>query len=179
MSKSESFRQGLKEISRIDPESGPAFIEELKRVSPDFADYFVEFAFGSVYSRTVFAPKLKELIAIATLAAMSDSHSHLKLHRGNFLLVRCLSRGEHSAGSSVHYQSRRLPQRHEHLGVRNPTERAAVSQFLAQEPGVRFIRFSIRGRRSPREWRLAISIRNLIQKKRAQAWAVRRKLRIG
>ena len=28
------------------------------------------------------------------------------------------------------YQSRRLQERHEHLGLRNPTERAAVSQLL-------------------------------------------------
>jgi hypothetical protein len=62
--------------------------------------------------------------------------------RGNFLLVRRLPRGKRSAGSSVDYPSRRLQERHEHMGVWNPTERAAVSQFLAQEPGVRFIRFS-------------------------------------
>jgi 4-carboxymuconolactone decarboxylase len=80
MSTSPAYRQGLKEITFIDPESDPAFIEQLKKMSPEFADYFVEFAFGSIYSRTIFDPKVKELIAIATLTAMSYSHSHLKLH---------------------------------------------------------------------------------------------------
>jgi 4-carboxymuconolactone decarboxylase len=80
MSIPKNYQKGLTEIARIDPEHGVAFVEELKRVSPDFADYFVEFAFGCIYSRSVLDPKLKELIAIATLSAMSSSHSHLKLH---------------------------------------------------------------------------------------------------
>jgi 4-carboxymuconolactone decarboxylase len=63
MSTSNAYRQGLKEINRLDPENGAAFIEELKSVSPDFAEYFVEFAFGSIYSRPVLKPKYKELIA--------------------------------------------------------------------------------------------------------------------
>jgi 4-carboxymuconolactone decarboxylase len=77
---SETYRKGLKEIIRIDPENGADFVDELKKVSPEFAEYFVEFAFGTIYTRSILEPKLKELIAIATLSAMSSSHSHLKLH---------------------------------------------------------------------------------------------------
>jgi len=77
---SEAYRNGLKQIIQVDPENGAAFVEELKKVSPEFAEYFVEFAFGTIYRRSILEPKLKELIAIATLTAMSYNHSHLKLH---------------------------------------------------------------------------------------------------
>lgn len=42
----ESYLKGLEEISAIDPETGPAFVEELKKISADFAEYYVAFAFG-------------------------------------------------------------------------------------------------------------------------------------
>jgi len=80
MATSETYRQGLKEIAHIDPKNGIAFIEELKKTSPDFADFFVSFAFGSVYSRSVMEPKFKELIAITNLIALGENKSHLKLH---------------------------------------------------------------------------------------------------
>ncbi len=75
----ESYLKGMEEISAIDPESGPAFVEELKRISPDFAEYFVGFAFGKIHARTVLEPKFKELIAIASLISIGDGKSHLRL----------------------------------------------------------------------------------------------------
>ena len=65
----ESYLKGLEEISAIDPETGPAFVEELKKISADFAEYYVAFAFGKIHARQIFEPKLKELIAIATCPA--------------------------------------------------------------------------------------------------------------
>jgi 4-carboxymuconolactone decarboxylase len=76
---SESYLKGLKEITAIDPESGPAFVEELKTISPDFAEYFVAFVWGQIYARTVFEPKIKELIAIANLISIGEGKSHLRL----------------------------------------------------------------------------------------------------
>jgi 4-carboxymuconolactone decarboxylase len=76
----ESYRKGLQEIAAIDPEAGPAFVEELKRISPDFADYFVGFAFGKIHARTVLEPQIKELITVAILIAIPDGRSHLRLH---------------------------------------------------------------------------------------------------
>jgi 4-carboxymuconolactone decarboxylase len=75
----DSYLKGLEEISGIDPESGPAFVDELKRLSPDFAEYFVGFAFGKVHARTVFEPKFKELISIAILIPIGAGESHLRL----------------------------------------------------------------------------------------------------
>jgi 4-carboxymuconolactone decarboxylase len=86
---SKPYRQGIEAITRIDPEFGPAFIEELKEVSPDFADYFVEFAFGKIYSRTALEPKCKELLAIASLTALGHGSSHLKLHIAGAIRTGC------------------------------------------------------------------------------------------
>jgi 4-carboxymuconolactone decarboxylase len=92
MSMSEAYRQGLNEITRIDPQSGQAFVDELKRVSPDFAGYFVEFAFGTIHSRPVLEPKVKELIAVANLTVLGQGHSHLKLSILAAIRVGCSDR---------------------------------------------------------------------------------------
>ncbi len=75
----ESYLKGMEEIAKIDPVSGPAFVEELKKISPDFAEYLVEFAWGKIHARDVLEPKFKELIAIATLIGLGDSKEHLRL----------------------------------------------------------------------------------------------------
>ena len=75
----ESYLKGMEEIIGIDPVAGPAFVEELKKISPDFAEYLVEFAWGKIHARTVLEPKFKELTAIATLIGIGDSKEHLRL----------------------------------------------------------------------------------------------------
>jgi 4-carboxymuconolactone decarboxylase len=76
---SEFYLKGLEEITGIDPQAGPAFVEDLKKISPDFAEYFVGFAWGRIHARNVLDPKFKELVAIACLMASGDSASHLRL----------------------------------------------------------------------------------------------------
>ena len=75
----EAYLKGLEEIAGTDPENGPLFVEELKRMSPDFAEYFVGFAFGKIHARKVLEPKVKELVAIASLIGIGDGKSHLRL----------------------------------------------------------------------------------------------------
>jgi 4-carboxymuconolactone decarboxylase len=75
----ESYLKGLELIAAIDPESGPPFVEELKRISPDFAEFFVGFAWGKIHARNVLEPKIKELIAIANLISLGDGKEHLRL----------------------------------------------------------------------------------------------------
>jgi 4-carboxymuconolactone decarboxylase len=74
-----SYLKGLEQIEGIDPESGLLFVEELKKVSPDFAEYFVGFAFGKIHARRILDAKTKELVAIASLIALGDGKSHLQL----------------------------------------------------------------------------------------------------
>ena len=76
---SELYRRGLKEITRIDPEGGADFIEELRKASPDLSEYFVEFGFGEIYARDVLDAKTKALIAISSLVCIGHCQSHLKI----------------------------------------------------------------------------------------------------
>lgn len=86
---SESYLKGLEEIAGTDPETGALFVEELKGVSPDFAEYFVGFAFGKIHARKVLDPKVKELVAIASLIALGDGKSHLQLRIMGALRAGC------------------------------------------------------------------------------------------
>ena len=85
----ESYLRGLEEIAAIDPENGPLFVEELKAFSPDFAAYFVGFAFGRIHARQVLETRVKELIAIASLIALGDAKSHLRLRIQGALRLGC------------------------------------------------------------------------------------------
>ena len=85
----EAYLKGLEEIAGTDPENGPLFVEELKRVSPDFAEYFVGFAFGKIYARQVLEPKVKELVAIASLIGIGDGKSYLRLRIMGAMRVGC------------------------------------------------------------------------------------------
>jgi len=86
---SEYYLKGLEEISAIDPANGPLFVEELKAFSPDFAAYFVGFAFGRVHARQVLETRVKELVAIASLIALADAKSHLRLRIQGALRLGC------------------------------------------------------------------------------------------
>lgn len=76
----ESYRKGLEQIAAIDPENGPIFVKQLEEFSPDFAEFFVGTAYGQIQARKVLEPKVKELIAIASLIGLGDGKSHLRLH---------------------------------------------------------------------------------------------------
>ena len=86
---SESYQKGLQEIAGTDPENGPLFVEELRKLSPDFAEYYVGFAFGKIHARDVLEPKVKELIAMSSLIAMGDGKSHLRLRILGALRAGC------------------------------------------------------------------------------------------
>jgi 4-carboxymuconolactone decarboxylase len=75
----DSYLKGLEEIAGLDPENGLLFVEELKKVSPEFATYFVSFAFGNIHARKVLNPQVKELTAIAVLIGRGEGKSHLRL----------------------------------------------------------------------------------------------------
>ena len=86
---SKNYRKGIELLTRIEPEAGKAFVDELRSISPDFTDYFVEFAWGDVYSRPGLDPKTKELISVAILSATGLSQEHLKIHILMALEVGC------------------------------------------------------------------------------------------
>jgi len=79
----------MQEIAGTDPENGPLFVEELKKISPDFAEYYIGFAFGKIHARDVLEPKVKELIAMSSLIALGDGKSHLRLRILGALRAGC------------------------------------------------------------------------------------------
>jgi 4-carboxymuconolactone decarboxylase len=75
---SEQYRRGIQEIMLIDPEHGEESIEELQRICPDFAEYFVTIVFGEFYSRKILDPKTKALIGIGNLIGIGHCHGFLR-----------------------------------------------------------------------------------------------------
>ncbi len=75
---SEQYKRGLKELLRIDSEHGEESIEELKRISPDFAEYFVSFNAGEIRAREVLDGRAKTLIAMINLVALGHCDGFLR-----------------------------------------------------------------------------------------------------
>jgi len=92
MDNNERFKIGWQKLQEIDAEAGEAVIASLQDISPDLANYIIEYAFGQVYARTILPNKLKELIVIASLIAKGNApaqlkvHLHAALHTGNSIL---------------------------------------------------------------------------------------------
>ena len=55
-------------------------MDNLKEVAPDFADYLVEFPYGTIYSRPGFDIKTRELIILSSLATQGNAAIELKAH---------------------------------------------------------------------------------------------------
>lgn len=77
---SEKFKKGLKKLKEIDGEAGGKAIESLKDVSPDLAQYIIEYAFGDIYSRPELDLRSREIATIAALAALGFATPQLKVH---------------------------------------------------------------------------------------------------
>jgi len=74
------YEQGLELLEKIDGKHGEAVIESLKEVSPDLANYIVEFAFGEIYSRKTLDLKQKQLVTIASLLSQGGCEDQLYIH---------------------------------------------------------------------------------------------------
>lgn len=85
---SQQYQRGLQELRKINP-NADASIEELKRVCPDLAEYFVTFGFGEIYSRPVLDAKTKALVAIGSLVALGYCEGFLRTHVQGALHAGC------------------------------------------------------------------------------------------
>jgi 4-carboxymuconolactone decarboxylase len=72
------FNRGLETLQAIDPEQTVRILSEVSPIAPDFAAYLVEYAFGDIGSRPGLDLKLRELVAVAALAAMGTAAPQLK-----------------------------------------------------------------------------------------------------
>jgi 4-carboxymuconolactone decarboxylase len=71
---------GKKTFKKVTGDVGEKFLDNLKEVAPDFADYLVEFPYGTIYSRPGFDIKTRELIILSSLATQGNAAIELKAH---------------------------------------------------------------------------------------------------
>jgi 4-carboxymuconolactone decarboxylase len=58
---------GRKRIKEILGENGSHAVEKLAKISPDFANYILTFAYADLYNRKNLSDKSRELIAVSSL----------------------------------------------------------------------------------------------------------------
>jgi len=77
MNMHETGKQKLKEVLG---EKADEIIDGFNSVSPDFANYIVEFAYGDLYAREGLSHKLRELAAVSCLIGQGNTGLPLKAH---------------------------------------------------------------------------------------------------
>jgi 4-carboxymuconolactone decarboxylase len=87
--RSSRFASGWQKIVEIDNGILQQFYRELHGVSPDFANYLVEFPFGDVYSRPSLDSRRRELAIVSAIAALGHAQPQLRLHLHAALKVGC------------------------------------------------------------------------------------------
>ncbi|MGA2783966.1 MAG: carboxymuconolactone decarboxylase family protein [Candidatus Bathyarchaeia archaeon] len=85
----ERYEQGWKKLKEIHGKAGERVMESLEPVSPDFARYIIEFAFGEIYSRPGLDLKSREIATVAALTALGNAKPQLKAHINGAMNVGC------------------------------------------------------------------------------------------
>jgi 4-carboxymuconolactone decarboxylase len=81
------YEVGLKRIQEILGTKAIDLVENFKKISPDFANYIVEFAYGDLYDRKGITDKSRELAAVANLVGQGNTGLPLKAHISGMLNV--------------------------------------------------------------------------------------------
>lgn len=82
------MNQGEKRMREILGEKSEQIIKTLRNISPDFADYVVNYAYGDIYSREPGLPdKAREVAVVANLMGQGNTGLPLKLHLRGMLNV--------------------------------------------------------------------------------------------
>jgi 4-carboxymuconolactone decarboxylase len=85
---SERYERGWTILKQLDSKVSEQ-LANLREIAPDFAKYVVEFPFGDVYSRPGIDLKMREIAAVAALAALGYATPQLKFHIGAALNAGC------------------------------------------------------------------------------------------
>ena len=87
--KVDRYETGRKTLEQITGTSGTQVIQSLQDITPDLADWIIEFAYGDVFSRPGLDLRSRELVTVAALTAMGNSTPQLKVHINGALNVGC------------------------------------------------------------------------------------------
>jgi 4-carboxymuconolactone decarboxylase len=74
------FARGAKVLIDINAGSVAGLVNSLADVSPEVAHQIVAWAFGEIYARPALAPRERQLITLAMLAAQGDTEAELRTH---------------------------------------------------------------------------------------------------
>ncbi|MGD8231905.1 carboxymuconolactone decarboxylase family protein [Vibrio sp. TRT 1302] len=83
------FKKGLELLEQIDGEAGQNVIDSLQDISPDLAQYTIEYPFGDIYARKGLDLKSREIATVAALTALGNCAPQLKVHLNAALNVGC------------------------------------------------------------------------------------------
>lgn len=78
---------GKQRIKDILGEKSEHLIKQFEMISPDFANYVIDFGYGDIYSRSGFSDKSRELAAVACLIGQKNTGLALKAHFNGMLNV--------------------------------------------------------------------------------------------
>lgn len=87
MTNSERYNRGLKNLNKVNKESGQTVIDSLAGLPEDIGKYIIEFAFGDIYGRGVLDLKQREMITITSLLSQGDTEPQLNVHINGALNV--------------------------------------------------------------------------------------------
>ncbi|MDR2382835.1 MAG: carboxymuconolactone decarboxylase family protein [Prevotellaceae bacterium] len=88
MEKSERYTRGWSKLQEIDGEAGENVVNSLEGISPDLAQFIIEYSFGDVYNLNTLDNKSKEIAAVSSLIAQS-AIPQLKVHLNGALNSGC------------------------------------------------------------------------------------------
>ncbi len=87
--KSDRYQRGLKKLIEMEGSMGKEVIRKMEEISPDFAQYLVEFVFGDIYSRPGLDLKTKEIITLSSMVTLGTAPLQVKVHVNTALNVGC------------------------------------------------------------------------------------------
>lgn len=91
MESTERYQKAMHTIDQLYGASGQGIVAMFNDLSPVFGEWFVNFAFGDVYSRPQLDLKQRQLIAIASLTTQGDCELQLSVQINNALNVGLLA----------------------------------------------------------------------------------------
>ena len=81
------YQSGLDRMRELMGDRADLVVENLQKISPDFARYAVEFPYGEIGSRKILTDKERELAIVSCLIARGNTGSPLKSHLTAMLKV--------------------------------------------------------------------------------------------
>ena len=76
----ERLEKGIKNINRLVEGGDQRLLNGLGELSPDLANYVLEFIFGDLYNREGLDLKTKQIITITALAVLGNARPQLEYH---------------------------------------------------------------------------------------------------